>query len=125
MHAIADRVRELADLYPTALDFEDEPHEPRLLSYFQDTLGENLFRGNFWEHFILPDGPPVSWYDAFLEDMTIEIPQDQALYRARVWDRNLEDPAYSWIEDISIRYSDAEPFEAEHPYLYEYWRSHP
>jgi hypothetical protein len=152
MHAIADRVRELADLYPVALDFEDEPHEtlykqiqhdwslfddsfstadcfpdfidtllragldndeayemrsarelvkpiePTLLYFFQDKLGENLFRGKFWEHFILPDGPPVSWYDAFLEDMRREIPQDQALYRARVWDRNLEEHRFSRTE---------------------------
>jgi hypothetical protein len=144
MHAIADHFRELADLYTTAVDFEDEPSEnlfkqiqydwslfddsfsttdhfpdfidtllraglendeasgmreacelvkpiePTLLYYFQDKFVENLFRGKFWEHFNLPHGPLVSWYDAFLEDMTIEIPQDHVLYRARIWDRNME-----------------------------------
>jgi len=32
----------------------------------------------------------VSWYDAFLEDMAIEVRQDEQLFRARVWDRNIE-----------------------------------
>lgn len=67
-----------------------KPIEPHLLFTFQEALGNTLFHGNFWERFMLPDGPPVSWYDAFLEDMAYILPQDQPLFRARIWDRNID-----------------------------------
>lgn len=144
MHALADRFRELANQYPDAESFEDEPNEalfkriqqdwdlfddsfaaskrfldfvdaflkagldndeaygerdsrslvkpiePKLLNEFEEALGDSLFTGRFWEHFSLPGEPPVSWYDAFLEDMAVEVYQDEELFRARIWDSNIE-----------------------------------
>lgn len=66
------------------------PIEPQLLNEFKEALGDSLFTGHFWEHFSLPGGPPLSWYDAFLEDMAIEVHQEAQLFRARGWDRNIE-----------------------------------
>jgi len=71
-----------------------KPIEPSLLYSFQEALGDSLFRGNFWERFALPGDPPVSWYDAFLEDMVKTLSREQPLFRARVWDRNIRQERY-------------------------------
>lgn len=86
-----------------------KPIEPHLLYEFKEALGDSLFRGKFWEHFCFADGPPVSWYDAFLEDMAHTLPQDQPLFRARIWDRNIDQERFK-PDDMR-----APPFENINP----------
>jgi hypothetical protein len=72
-----------------------KPIEYCLLDEFREAVGDCLFSGKFWEHFRFPGGPPVSWYDAFLEDMANVLSKDQSLFRARIWDRNIDQERFN------------------------------